>query len=81
MPNGISLCKLHHAAFDAHIIGVTPDYVIEVREDILGERDGPMLEHGLQGFHGGRLQAPRSELLRPNRDFLAERYEIFRRSA
>jgi len=80
VPNGISLCKLHHAAFDAHMIGVTPDYLIEVREDILIERDGPMLEHGLQGFHGERLRTPRSELLRPDRGFLAERYELFRRA-
>jgi putative restriction endonuclease len=81
IPNGIALCKLHHAAFDAHIIGVTPDYQIEVREDVLVEKDGPMLLHGLQGFHGATLRTPRSELLKPNRDFLAERYELFRRSA
>lgn len=76
--NGISLCKLHHAAFDAHILGVTPDYEVEVREDVLNEIDGPMLQHGLQGFHGLSIGVPRNDLLKPNRDFLAERYEIFR---
>jgi putative restriction endonuclease len=81
IPNGIALCKLHHAAFDAHIIGVTPDYQIEVRSDVLVEEDGPMLLHGLQGFHGATLRTPRSEVLKPSRDFLAERYELFRRSA
>jgi putative restriction endonuclease len=81
IPNGIALCKLHHAAFDAHIIGVTPDYQIEVRSDVLVEEDGPMLLHGLQGFHGAILRTPRSDVLKPNRDFLAERYELFRRSA
>jgi putative restriction endonuclease len=81
IPNGIALCKLHHAAFDAHIIGVTPDFEIEVRSDVLVEKDGPMLLHGLQGFHGAILRTPRSDLLQPNRDFLAERYELFRRSA
>jgi putative restriction endonuclease len=29
--NGLALCKLHHAAFDCHIIGVNPDYRVEVR--------------------------------------------------
>ena len=29
--NGLSLCKLHHAAFDRHFLTVRPDYVIEVR--------------------------------------------------
>mgnify|MGYP006303029059 CR=1 FL=1 len=24
--NGLALCKLHHAAYDRHILGVTPDY-------------------------------------------------------
>ena len=37
--NGLSLCKLHHSAYDAFIIGVTPDYVIQVRADILEEKD------------------------------------------
>jgi putative restriction endonuclease len=35
--NGLALCKLHHAAFDGFMIGVTPDYEIVVREDILYE--------------------------------------------
>jgi predicted restriction endonuclease len=37
--NGLSLCKLHHSAYDAFIIGVTPDYIIQVRADILEEED------------------------------------------
>src|ERR1041384_3036364 len=37
--NGLSLCKLHHAAFDNHFVGLRPDYVLEVRPDILRERD------------------------------------------
>lgn len=43
VPNGLALCKLHHAAFDRHILGVRPDLIIEIREDILREVDGPML--------------------------------------
>jgi putative restriction endonuclease len=81
VPNGIALCKLHHAAFDCHILGVTPDYVVEIRKDVLTERDGPMLLHGLQGFHGATIHIPKSESKRPNREFLAERYELFRKSA
>jgi hypothetical protein len=49
--NGPVLCALRHAAFDADIIGVPPDYDVEVRFDVLEEQDGPMLEHGLKGFH------------------------------
>ena len=78
--NGLALCALHHAAFDAHILGITPDLTIDIRADILEEIDGPMLVHGLQGFQGRGIRTPRSSQLKPHRDFLAERYEIFRRA-
>jgi putative restriction endonuclease len=78
--NGLALCRLHHAAFDAHILGVRPDYVIEIRTDILDEVDGPMLVHGIQGFQGMRIQLPRHEHLRPDSRRLAERYETFRQA-
>jgi putative restriction endonuclease len=69
--NGLAMCKLHHAAFDAQIIGVTPDYVVEVRADVLLEIDGPMLKHGLQGFHETRLLLPTHAADRPDRVLFA----------
>ena len=36
--NGISLCKIHHAAFDSNILGINEDYRIEVRKDVLEYR-------------------------------------------
>jgi putative restriction endonuclease len=77
--NGLALCKLHHAAFDAHIVGVRPDYVVEVRADVLEEIDGPMLKHGLQRFHGQPLWLPTRKALQPDRDRLEQRYALFRR--
>jgi putative restriction endonuclease len=53
--------------------------VVEIREDILREKDGPMLVHGLQGFQGSQILIPSRRDLQPDRDFLAERYEIFRK--
>ena len=81
MPNGLALCKLHHAAFDRNILGVRPDLVIEVRHDVLGEEDGPMLVHGIQGHHEGQLLVPRRRLDRPDPEFLEERYELFRQAS
>lgn len=78
VPNGLALCKLHHAAFDRHILGVRPDLVIEIRRDVLDEHDGPMLTHGIQGFQGTQICVPRSDPLRPDRELLAERYTLFR---
>ena len=76
--NGLSLCKLHHAAFDRYFVGIREDYVVEVRTDILNESDGPMLIHGLQNLHGIKIILPRLTELRPNPEFLNIRYERFR---
>ncbi len=77
--NGLSLCKIHHAAFDSHILGVRPDYVVQIRADLLEEIDGPMLRHGLQERHGQRLMVlPASRSERPANDLLEVAYETFR---
>ena len=78
--NGLSLCKLHHAAFDRHFLGLRPDYVLEVRRDILRERDGPTLVHTIQALHGASITLPRQSALRPSRELLEIRYERFRQA-
>jgi putative restriction endonuclease len=80
VPNGLAFCKLHHAAFDAYILGVCPDYRIEVRRDILEEINGPMLRYGLQEVAGQMIHFPHDERLRPRPDLLEERYEKFRKA-
>ena len=80
VPNGLCLCKIHHAAFDQNIIGVSPDYVISVREDVLREIDGPMLKHGLQGVHDQAIVLPHRQKDRPDRDRLAWRFDEFRKA-
>jgi putative restriction endonuclease len=79
--NGIALCKLHHAAFDSFMIGVSPDYVIRVREDILEEEDGPVLLHGLQGLHNKQLVLPSPQANWPDPELLDWRYERFLKAA
>jgi putative restriction endonuclease len=79
--NGIALCKLHHAAFDHFLIGIRPDYSVEVRSKILTEHDGPMLRHGLQGLQGGVLKVPRNPVKRPSSELLAWKWERFKASA
>ena len=81
VPNGIALCALHHAAFDAQLIAIRPDYQIEVRHDVLEESDGPMLIHGLQGFHGQSIRLPSRQHLRPDALLLEIRYELFRQAS
>ena len=76
--NGLSMCKIHHAAYDADIVGVRPDGVAEVRRDVLEEKDGPMLRHGLQEVQGRRLLLPRAPEKRPSVEALEWRWERFR---
>ncbi|HEX6348520.1 MAG TPA: HNH endonuclease [Candidatus Dormibacteraeota bacterium] len=78
--NGLALCKLHHAAFDSQIVGVRPDLVIEVRSDVLRERDGPMLRHGLQGLAGQRIWIPTKTEEQPSRPLLEQRFELFKKA-
>jgi putative restriction endonuclease len=78
VPNGVAMCKIHHAAYDSNIVGIRPDLVVEVRSDILAEIDGPMLRHGLQELEGWRLHVPAARRARPDSDGLEERYETFR---
>jgi putative restriction endonuclease len=77
VPNGLSLCKIHHAAFDNNILGITPDYKVEIQADILQEIDGPMLKHGLQELHGSKLLLPHRSIDRPDPKRLDQRYELF----
>ena len=80
--NGLALCKLHHAAFDRMFIGIRPDLIVEVRKDILEEKDGPMLLHGLKKCDARPLiVTPRTAIQKPNKALLEERYEDFRNSA
>lgn len=75
--NGLSLCKIHHAAFDTDILGITPDFTVRVNAQVLTERDGPMLKHGLQEMDGRPLTLPDARLSWPDRDRLDLRYKRF----
>jgi putative restriction endonuclease len=76
--NGLALCRLHHGAFDTYLMGIRPDLTVEVRQDVLDEIDGPTLLHALQGIHGTQIAVPRRHELRPDVEYLDERYRLFR---
>ncbi len=78
VPNGLAMCKIHHAAYDADIIGIRPDLTVDVRADVLAAIDGPMLRHGLQEMQGVKLLLPRSREARPDLARVERRYEQFR---
>ena len=81
VPNGLALCKIHHAAYDRAILGISPDLKVRLNAEVLAEVDGPMLRHGLQEFHGQALrQIPKTKRDRPDPDRLSARFEAFLRA-
>jgi putative restriction endonuclease len=77
VPNGLPLSKIHHAAFDAHLIGIDPDYRLHVSIRLLALNDGPMLE-ALKRLNGESIHLPARVKDRPDRDRLASRFERFK---
>lgn len=75
--NGLPLAKTHHAAFDAHLIGIDSDFKIHVSKRILDQRDGPTLE-AIKKLHHNQIYLPTRDRDRPDRDRLAERFDQFR---
>lgn len=74
--NGLSLCSIHHRAYDQDLIGVSPDQKVHVARRLLEDEDGPMLEL-LKGSHGAVIGVPRRADHQPDRMRLAARFERF----
>ncbi len=79
VPNGLSLSKIHHAAFDAHLIGIDPDYQLHVSDRLLDQDDGPMLQ-ALKLLEGSTLHLPFRAKDNPDRGRLDRRFEEFRKA-
>lgn len=76
VPNGIPLSKLHHAAFDAHLIGIDPEFRLHISRRLLLQRDGPMLE-AIKTLDGQTIRLPSRPRDLPDRDRLAMRYRDY----
>lgn len=80
VPNGVLLSKIHHAAFDAHLIGIDPDLRLHISGQLMAQNDGPMLE-ALKGLHGRMLHMPTRTADRPDPARLDARFALFRSAA
>jgi putative restriction endonuclease len=74
--NGLSMCTIHHRAFDQKLVGISPDYEVRISKRLLDEDDGPMLDL-LKAFHNQPLMLPKRQKHYPDRDRLAARFEGF----
>jgi putative restriction endonuclease len=77
--NGLALCALHHIAFDRFFVTVRPDLSIEVRPDLLREKDGPTLVHAVQSLNGQNLYLPVRRIHHPDPKRLERRYDEYKR--
>ena len=78
--NGLALCKIHHAAFDNNFLGISPDYSIKIRTDLLTETDGPKLRYGIQSLNNAKLILPPNKIHWPDKERLARRFSAFLRA-
>jgi putative restriction endonuclease len=78
--NGLSLCTIHHRAFDEDLVGISPDYEVRIAPRLLEEEDGPMLDL-LKKAHATAIQVPKRKTLQPDRELLALRFDTFESSA
>ena len=76
IPNGLSLCSIHHRAYDQDLVGISPDYEVHLAPRLIEEEDGPMLDV-LKDAQGRRIELPRKALWRPDRGRLATRWDRF----
>jgi putative restriction endonuclease len=78
--NGLSLCSIHHRAFDEDLVGISPDYEVQVHPRLLDDDDGPMLDV-LRDAHRTSIVVPRRPMSRPDRELLAVRFARFASAA
>ena len=74
--NGLSLCSIHHRAFDQDLLGISPDYRVHLSRRLLEDDDGPMLEL-LKACHGSTIDVPHRRTSRPDPERLAARFRRF----
>lgn len=77
--NAICMSVLHQAAFDAHLIGVTPTGEVELSR-LLNEPRHSMLRGQLSGSmsRNPKIHLPKLRKLWPDRDCLNERFKQFK---
>jgi putative restriction endonuclease len=78
--SGLSLCTMHHRAYDQDLVGISPEYRVHVAERLLEDEDGPMLEL-LKGAEGMLIFVPRQAKLHPDREPLDARFRRFKEAA
>lgn len=77
--NGVSLCSLHHAAYDAGLLGIMPDYQISLKQSKVDALNAENLAGGLDTFRKAlrpSIIVPHQQQDRPRVEYLREGLKI-----
>jgi putative restriction endonuclease len=77
IPNGLPLTKVHHAAYDAKLIGIDADGVVHVSGRLMADCSDQILEKAVTAMKGLQIKSPKLAEDRPDRDRLAMRFEKY----
>lgn len=80
LPNGLLLNKIHHAAYDADLIGIDPDRRIHVSERLQAHQDDPILRKAIVSMKDVALRLPKRKEDWPDPERLAARFEQYKRA-
>ncbi|MEV0293070.1 HNH endonuclease [Nocardia sp. NPDC050710] len=76
--NGLCLCKIHHAAYDANLLGISPAGKIHIGTKLMADPgDSPTLKYALKEMDGADIFRPRRQADQPSPERLAERFADF----
>ena len=75
--NGLCLSHLHHAAFDANLIGIDPDFRVHVSPHLLETNDNALVRANFQNLNRQQIALPVKPEWYPNRARLEQRFAEF----
>lgn len=76
--NGLSMCRIHHTAYDRNLIGISPDYKVHIGDEIRSSNnEGPIMRYAMQDLNLTKLTLPKNSKHKPSRDGLPERFDEF----
>ena len=76
--NGLCLSHLHHAAYDAHLIGIDPDFRIHVAQRLHMNESNAFVKGSFDDLSGRRIALPQNQIHYPRPEALEERFLQFK---
>lgn len=73
--NGLCMNALFHKAYDAYLIGITPDYDVVVSDEMLEKTQEGNFRKYLKSVNGQKIISPKR--FAPNKSFLDFRYQKY----